>query len=163
MEEEIIVQNNVDHPIYEQDYEDIGILKLCRKYIITRTDLFNHIKENITDFNSFQFDNHTINQQAPLLNLVETLLNNLYETDLDSENILHILYAKHAVMGNTENPTSYSYSISKYRELLQTPTVNAFSTSSGINCSSQMLTRTILYSLVSVLQDFSLFLKTGWR
>jgi hypothetical protein len=27
-------------------------------------------------------------------------------------------------MGNTEDPTSYSYSISKFRDLLQTPTIS---------------------------------------
>jgi hypothetical protein len=35
MEEEVTILYNIDHPDYEQDYEDIGILKLCRNYIIT--------------------------------------------------------------------------------------------------------------------------------
>jgi hypothetical protein len=56
MEEEVTILDNIDHPNYEKDHEDIGILKLCINYIITRSDLFNYIKENITDFNSFQFD-----------------------------------------------------------------------------------------------------------
>jgi hypothetical protein len=125
MEEEVTILDNIDYPDYEQDYEDIGILKQCRNYIITRSDLFNYIKENITDFNSFQFDDHTINQQAPLLELVETLINNPHKTDFDSENILHILHAKHAVMGSPKDPTSYSYSISKYGDLLQTQKITA--------------------------------------
>jgi hypothetical protein len=38
---------------------------------------------------------------------------------------MHILHAKHAVIGNTEDPTSYSYSISKYDDLVQSPAVCA--------------------------------------
>jgi hypothetical protein len=107
--EEVIVLDNIDHPHYDMDYEQhLSILELCEIGIITRSDLFNFVKNNVRDFSSFRFEDGSLNRQAPLIGLIEILSNNPEETDQDTYNIMHFIQAKHAVIGNTEDPASCS-------------------------------------------------------
>jgi hypothetical protein len=52
----VIILDTIDHPDYDMDYELTGELELCERGIITGSDLFSFVKNNVHYFKSFRFD-----------------------------------------------------------------------------------------------------------
>jgi hypothetical protein len=101
--EEATILDNIDHPDYDMDHKHSGILELGQKGTLTSLDFFSFVKNQIHDFKSFRSYDHSINQLTSPIDLRQTLSNNPEEIDNNTCNIMHILHAKHAVMGNTED------------------------------------------------------------
>jgi hypothetical protein len=65
--QEVIILDNIDHPDCDMDYELTGELELCERGIITGSDLFSFVKNNVHYFKSFRFDDDSINSLTHLI------------------------------------------------------------------------------------------------